>query len=109
MRSTLFVGAIAFVLAGCSTKPAFNYTGQYCYTDQEVILNGGSTVFSETHLECTDRPSRKAEISRAGIDSGCREFWYDEVRFGQRVKQRGVICEQFDGCVEIVNIDGNVR
>lgn len=109
MRSVLLVGAVAFALAGCSTKPPYNYTSQYCYTDQEIILNGGSTVFSETHLECTDRPSRKAEIHRAGIDTGCTEFWYDEIRFGQRVKQRGVICEQFDGSVEIVNIDGNTK
>jgi hypothetical protein len=109
MRITLYLGAVALALAGCSTKPAHQYTGQYCYTDQEIIKNGGSTIFSETHLECTDRPSRKAEINRAGIDSGCKEFWYDEIRFGQRVRQRGVICEQFDGSVEIVNIDGNTK
>ena len=108
MKLTLYVGAVAFALAGCST-PSYNYTSQYCYTDQEIEKQGSNTLSSTTRLECTDRPSRKAETFRAGIDSGCREFWYDEVRFGERVQQRGVICEQFDGSVEIVNIDGNVK
>jgi hypothetical protein len=108
MRSALYAGALAIALAGCSTAPTYNYTSQYCYTDQ-IILKKGDNVESATALECTDRPARKTEIFRAGIDKNCREFWYDEVRYGRHVQQRGVACEKFDGSLEIVNINGNVR
>ena len=109
MRIVLLVGAIAFALAGCSSQPSYNYTSQYCYTDQMIVKKNNSNVGSVTALECTDRPSRKAEIFRAGIDKNCREFWYDEYRWGKLVPVRGVACEKFDGTLEIVNINGNVR
>ena len=110
MRSLLFAGAIAFVLAGCSSnEPAYNYTSQYCYTDQVILKKDNTNVSSVTALECTDRPARKAEIFRAGIDANCREFWYDEVRYGRYTKQRGVVCEKFDGSLEIININGNIK
>lgn len=106
MRWLLLAGAFAF--AGCSTQQ-HNYTGQYCYTDQVIVKDGENTVSSQTVLQCTDRPGQQALIQRAGIDASCREFWYDEKRNGRFVKQRGVACEKFDGSLEIVNIDGNVK
>jgi len=107
MRLLVLVGVIA--LAGCSSKPTYNYSSQYCYTDQLIVKEGQENISSVTALECTDRPARKAEIFRAGIDSGCKEFWYTEFRYGRQVQQRGVACEKFNGSLEIVNIDGNVR
>lgn len=106
MRGALLLGAI--VLVGCSTTPEYNYQSQYCYTDQRITKKNNS-VDSETVLECTDRPSRQTQIQRAGIDPSCREFWYPEVRYGERVMTRGVVCEKYDGTSEIINIDGNVR
>lgn len=110
MRIVLLAGAVAFALAGCASKQDYyDYTPQYCYTDQMIVKNNNDTVGSVTALECTDRPARKAEIFRAGIDKNCREFWYDEYRWGKLVPVRGVACEKFDGTLEIVNINGNVR
>ena len=110
MRVLLLVGAVAFVLTGCSSKQTYDYAqSQYCYTDQLIVKENSNRVSSVTALECTDRPARKAEIFRAGIDKNCREFWYDEYRWGKLVPVRGVACEKFDGTLEIVNIDGNVR
>ena len=105
MRFALIVGAL--VLAGCSSTQ-HNYQSQYCYTDQRIQKQDG-TVNSNTVLECTDRPSRQTEIQRAGIDAGCREFWYPEYRWGKRHLVRGVICEKLDGTTEIININGNAR
>lgn len=93
------------VLTGCSTTPEYSYQSPYCYTDQKIVNQDG-TVSSRTELECTDRPSRQAEIQRAGIDKGCKEFWYSERRWGELVKVRGVRCERFDGTWEIVNVGG---
>lgn len=106
MRGLLVIGAIA--LAGCSSTPEYNYQSQYCYTDQRIERND-DRVDSQTVLECTDRPSRQTQIQRAGIDAGCKEFWYPETRYNQQVMARGVVCEKLDGSYEIVNIDGNTR
>lgn len=106
MRVVALLGAIALV--GCSNTPQYNYTSQYCYTD-ETITRHNDIVDSKTVLECTDRPGQQTAIQRAGIDAGCKEFWYPETRHNRSVMVRGVICEKLDGTSEIVNIDGNVR
>ena len=108
MRGLLLITSI-IALAGCASNKPVEYTPQYCYTDQTITKRNNSTVNSETVLECTDRPGRQAEIQRAGIDSSCEEFWYDEVRRGGLIRQRGVRCEKFDGSWEILNINGYVR
>lgn len=106
MRLLLLV--VILFTAGCSTKQ-YDYTqGQYCYTDQQIVKQD-EVVSSTTVLECTDRPSRQSEIQRAGIDSGCNEFWYPEFRNGTRIMTRGVVCEKLNGNYEIVDIDGSNR
>jgi hypothetical protein len=67
------------------------------------------TVSSTTQLECTDRPGPKLEIQRAGIDKACKQFFYDEVRYGKVINQRGVYCEYPNGQIEILDINGVVR
>lgn len=104
----LLIVVSAVTLAGCSAAPK-TAQGQYCYTDQVIVKNGSTGVASQTVLECTDRPSRQAEIQRAGIDKNCEEFWYPEYRWGKPVQVRGVRCEKLNGRWEIVNIDGNIR
>tara|TARA_E500000178_G_scaffold284638_1_gene285951 strand:+ start:2292 stop:2492 length:201 start_codon:yes stop_codon:yes gene_type:complete len=58
-----------------------------------------------TH-SCTDRPGQQVAMQRAGIDAGCKEFWYNEFRNGKIIPTRGVYCEKLDGSTEIVNING---
>lgn len=109
MRWLLVTGVALLPLVGCSSTPKIDYEqSQYCYTDQRIEKNDDS-VNSKTVLECTDRPSRQTEIQRAGVDPSCKEFWYPEVRRGQRVMQKGVYCEKFDGTREIINIYGNTK
>ena len=97
------------IFAGCASNQEFQYTPQYCYTDQTITKTDGSTVSSRTVLECTDRPGQQMQIARAGIDKGCKEFWYTEIRNGNRIKTRGVQCEKPDGTWEILNIYGTVK
>ena len=78
---------ISIVLGGCASHKSYDYTPQYCYTDQTITMNNSDTVNTETVLECTDRPGQQTAIQRAGVDSSCRE--------------------KFDGTLEIVNINGN--
>jgi hypothetical protein len=107
--SVLLLSSLLLInITGCSTTEVV-YNSPYCYTDEIVLKDGDSTISSKTILQCTDRPGQQALVQRAGIDAGCREFWYDEKRNGRFVKQRGVACEKFNGSLEIVNIDGNIR
>lgn len=106
MKYLMIIGAVFTV--GCSSAQ-INYQSQYCYTDETIVAENGNTVSSKTRLECTDRPGQQTAIQRAGIDAGCREFFYPEIRRGRQVMARGVVCEKLDGTSEIVNIDGNIR
>lgn len=101
--------SLMVIVTGCATGPEYNYQAQYCYTDQTIVQQDGTTVSSETTLECTDRPGQQMEIARAGIDKGCKEFWYTEIRYGKPIKTRGVQCEKPDGTWEILNLYGTVR
>lgn len=97
------------ILTGCASNTHYDYTPQYCYTNETITTENGDTVNSKTVVECTDRPGQQIQIARAGIDKGCKEFWYTEIRHGKRVNTRGVQCEKPDGTWEILNINGTVR
>lgn len=107
MLRLLLLIATASIITGCSSTP--QYSAPYCYTDEHIVMQDNDTVSSTTHLECTDRPGRQAEIARAGIDSSCEEYWYTEIRKGRRHQVRGVRCEKLDGSWEVLNLNGTVR
>jgi len=109
MHKLLVLALCLTSLVGCSSSPERTYSAPYCYTDQSIDTVNGDIVSSETTLECTDRPGQQAYIQRAGIDTGCEEFWYDEYRKGKLYRQQGVRCEKLDGSWEILNINGYVR
>ena len=107
VRAGLVIFALV-LLSACSSSKV-DYKPPYCYTDQTIKTTDGKTVSSETTLECSDRPGQQTKIQRAGIDKGCEEFWYSEIRNGQAVPVRGVRCERLDGSWEILNVNGFVR
>ena len=107
VRAGLVLFALV-LLSACSSSKV-DYKPPYCYTDQTIKTTDGKTVSSETTLECSDRPGQQVAIQRAGIDNGCEEFWYTEIRNGQAIPVRGVRCERLDGSWEILNVNGFVR
>lgn len=110
MKLTIAIVTLGLaVLTGCSTAKQINYQSPYCYTDQTITKDGDNTVASQTVVECTDRPGQQTAIQRAGIDASCKEFWYNETRWGTRQRVRGVMCEKLNGTYEIVDIDGSTR
>ena len=108
LRLLLILGVV--LLGACSQTPkTMTEAGlPYCYVDETHIEQAG-TVDSEIVTQCSDRPGAQASVQRAGIDVGCEEFWYTEIRNGSRFPVRGVRCEKLDGSWEILNINGYVN
>lgn len=100
---------VIVLLSACASSDNIVYKPPYCYTDQSITLQNGESVSSETTLECSDRPGQQTQIQRAGIDAGCEEFVYTEIRKGRRVPTRGVRCEKLDGSWEVLDLNGIVR
>jgi hypothetical protein len=109
VRELLLITSIGLVLAGCTSNQYYDYTPQYCYTDQAIVKQDGTNVSSATVVQCTDRPGQQMQIARAGIDSKCEEFFYPERRWNTTVEVRGVRCEKLDGSWEVLNINGTVN
>lgn len=104
IRLSLLLTSVLIVGACSSTQ--HHYSAPYCYTEETISMSNKDTVNSNTVLECTDRPGQQVAIQRAGIDTGCKEFWYNEFRNGKIIPTRGVYCEKLDGSTEIINING---
>ena len=107
LKYLLFSITTVSLLGGCSSTPDYyDYKAPYCYTDEIVQLKDGDKVSGTATHSCTDRPGQQVAMQRAGIDAGCKEFWYNEFRNGKIIPTRGVYCEKLDGSTEIVNING---
>lgn len=108
MVKYLLLTIVAISSVGCTSTPDyFDYKAPYCYTKETVHLKNGEQVSSDATHSCTDSPGQQVAIQRAGIDAGCKEFWYNEFRNGKIIPTRGVYCEKLDGSTEIININGN--
>ena len=107
LKYLLFSITTVSLLGGCSSTPDYyDYKAPYCYTDEIVQLKDGDKVSGTATHSCTDRSGQQVAMQRAGIDAGCKEFWYNEFRNGKIIPTRGVYCEKLDGSTEIVNING---
>lgn len=108
MLKPLLLSSIAMVtLAGCaSAQQVVEKTPQYCYTDQEIVVQNGSTVSSATRVECTDDQIKRLAQKRLGIAPNCGHFTYWMKQGGKDVQQRGISCQRPDGSWEIVNTAG---
>ena len=107
LKYLLFSITTVSLLGGCSSTPDYyDYKAPYCYTDEIVQLKDGDKVSGTATHSCTDRPGQQVAMQRAGIDAGCKEFWYNEFRNGKIIPTRGVYCEKLDGSTEIVIING---
>ena len=107
MVKYLLLTIVVISSVGCTSTPDyFDYKAPYCYTEETVHLKDGEEVSSDATHSCTDSPGQQVAIQRAGIDAGCKEFWYNEFRNGKIIPTRGVYCEKLDGSTEIINING---
>ena len=92
---------LTLTVIGCSSAPK-GPAKPYCYTAQEIRTKNGSTVSSETLLQCTDDPIEKVTVKRAGVAKNCGLYTYTVTLNGRPTEQRGLACEKFDGNWEII-------
>ena len=100
--------AIAMVglalITGCSSTPTIvAKKPQYCHTSQDIYVQDGSTVKSQTHIECTDDDIKRLFQVKSGMAPNCGEFKYWMKIGGRDVQRKGVSCQKPDGTWEIVN------
>jgi surface antigen len=105
MLKLLLLSSLGAVLAGCSTtqQVAVDHTPQYCHTDQQIVLQDGSTVFSATKVNCTDNQITRVKQHQAGLANNCGRFTYHMNIGGKVVTKQGISCQRIDGTWEIIN------
>lgn len=105
-KGVLIIGAVS-ALAACSSTPQTpvmaQFKPQYCYQTTTINTQNGNTVNSQGVTQCSDNPENKHFLAYSDIAKNCREFFYDMWLNNNVEKQRGFICQKFDGTWEIVN------
>lgn len=103
MKKLLVLATVSVVLAACAgTKPS-QPIGQYCYTDQELTVQNGERVSSETVVQCSDRPKVNHLTRSAGVAQECRTYTTTINRNGVRKNVKGFLCKFPGGVWEPVN------
>jgi len=85
-------------LAGCSSTPAHPNpdVAQYCYTEETVDINNGQTVNSNTKVQCSDEPFKRAKY--VGVDpKNCRSWESSYVHNGYKKTVYGFLCKDANG------------
>lgn len=105
-KGLCIVGAVS-VLTACSSTPQTpvmaQFQPQYCHTKSNHTLVNGETASSKVDVNCTDDPADKHFLAYSGVAKNCREHFYEIYLAGRWEKQRGFVCQKFDGSWEIVN------
>jgi hypothetical protein len=99
MKKLLSLALLA--LAGCSSAPK-QVAAPYCYTNQDIKVQNGERVSSETRLQCSDNPVDRMAIRNYGISPHCGEYKYYMTLQGRVVERRGYACQKMDGTYEVV-------
>jgi hypothetical protein len=106
IKSLIVIGAVSS-LAACSSTPQTpvmaQFEPQYCHTKSNHTLVNGETASSRVDVKCTDDPEDKHFLAYSDIAKNCREFFYNMQLNNNVERQRGYICQKFDGSWEIVN------
>lgn len=100
MKQSILI--LAIIMAGCSSAPKQSAQAPYCYTNQDIRVQNGERVSSETRLQCSDNPVDRIAIRNYGISPNCGEYKYLMTLNGKTVERRGYACQKIDGTYEIV-------
>ena len=96
------------MLSGCSSAPRYEaQQPAYCTTSETINVQNGSTVNSNTRIECTDNQVDRLVVKRAGLADNCGTYTYWTKRGGRDVQRQGVSCQRPDGSWEILHTNAS--
>lgn len=98
LTNILLLGLSIAFLGACSARIgpdtiAYN-TPEYCYGEEEIVVENGQTVSSKSITKCSDDPQKNPlTVGRAGIDpSQCGTYKTHGTVHNRDVYGRGVAC-----------------
>jgi len=104
LTSSLAIG----LLGGCSSTPSAKLDqGQYCHTSSRTELSNGTTVNSNTVVECSDKPKVNHFVKDVGMAKQCRPYQKTITIQGREKNVQGFLCQFADGSWQAV--DGRYR
>ena len=104
MKKLLLTTPILILMTACSSQPKEPDTvGQYCYTEEEIVVNNGEEVSSETVVTCSDKPKVNHLTRSAGVADQCRSYTHTIRVNGVNRNVKGFLCRFPDGTWERVN------
>lgn len=103
MKKLFVLITASIILAACATTQPETTVGQYCYTDQEIKVQNGEQVFSQTLVNCSDRPKVNHLTRSAGVSDKCRSYTHTIQINGVNRNVKGFLCRFPDGTWEPVN------
>lgn len=98
MLKYLAFSVLAVSLTGCASAPDAPPIAedQYCYTDQTVVTENNATVNSQTVVQCSDNPLKRAKL--VGVDEkNCRRWQRRDYVNGREKHYGGYICRDEQG------------
>lgn len=67
----LLIAAIS--ISACSSSHKINKDpGQYCYTTENISVDNGVNVNTNTNVQCSDKPRVEHVVKDIGVASNCR-------------------------------------
>lgn len=91
------------ILGGCSSTTQVTDTAQYCYTTENINVTDGTTVNSQTKVECSDKPRVEHFVKKQGIADECREYKQLVSINGREKIIKGFLCKFPDGSWQAVD------
>ena len=101
----LALGLVLFVIS-TSAEAGGPWSDQYCNAKTETIITKntkGEVVNKQTveTLVCDD--GAKDFLAYSGIAKECKEYWFDMYIANEWIRQKGYVCQKFDGSWEMVS------
>jgi hypothetical protein len=104
MKKLLLTAPILILTTACSSQPKEPDTvGQYCYTEEEIVVSNNEEVSSEIVVTCSDRPNVNHVTRSAGVAQECRSYTHTIQLNGVNRNVKGFLCKFPDGTWEPVN------
>ena len=94
LKYLLFSLITVSVLSGCASSGVNTAAvePQYCFTDEKIEIENGSTVNSKKTIDCTDKPRVNHFVKATGMAKECRPYEKLVMIKGREANVKGFLC-----------------